>query len=268
AGVSAGASVGFWQLAAVFPVLVLGIALAAGDRRDGYRVALGTVGAAAAMVAPVVLVWDALGAMVTETVLVPLVVTETGSIVDRIRLGVRLLGFSLPVVALGAYGVVRAATGEYRAPAWWVPVGALWFGAQILLFDLDSSPDLFAAYPFVALGLGLLATTERSGRVLLVTIVAVAAVNVTMLGGPWMNLEAFHVNEALRLRPFPGDRVTGPLYGQQRRQLAFWHQIPTDHCRIFLGKTQYRLVRETGVTLGQCGDPGPVWRALLARLPA
>lgn len=257
AGVAGAASVGFWQLALVFPGLSLALVTRRGDRRAVGRWFVGSGMLAVAMLAPVVW-WGAVDEMVAEVVLTPLLVTnDGGSVAAQVALAARLLGRALPLALLGAFGVLVGVWTDPRR-RWWLLAGAAWFALQLLALDLDAYPDLIPGFAFVALGVGLvLGDRDRAPLAVYGLVLSMVAISVATLGP--------HAAEAPIHLPEPS-AVTAPYRGAERPTL-FWRTIPAETCRPFFGATQQRVIELTGGSLGDatCGDVGPLWEAFQAR---
>lgn len=209
------------------------------------------------MLAPVIW-WGAVDEMLAEAVLTPLLVTnDGGSIGSQIALAGRLFGRTLPLALLGLFGIVA---GSARAldRRWWVLVGAVWFGLQVLVLDLDSYPDLIPAFAFVALGVGLiLGDREDAPLAVYGLVLSMVALAVATLGP--------HAVEA-PIELADSSTVTAPYYGAERPTL-FWRAVPAETCRPFFGTTQHRVIELTGgsVTDAACGDHRPLFEAFKAR---
>lgn len=257
AGVVGAASVGFWQLALVFPAVSLALVVRRGTRRDVGRWLAGGALLSAVMLAPVVW-WGAVDELLAEAVLTPLLVTnDGGSVAAQVGTAAALFGRTLPLALLGAFGV---AAGTVRAPGrrWWVAVGAGWFALQVLALDLDSYPDLIPAFAFVALGIGL-ALGDREDAPLAVygLVLSMVALAVATLGP--------HAAEA-PIRLADPSTVAAPYRGTERPTL-FWRAIESETCRPFYGTTQHRVIQLTGGSLtdATCGDHRALWDAFKAR---
>lgn len=263
AGVAAGAATGFWQLAVVAPVLAAGIAYDRNGRRAVKRV-LGGMAAVLVVVLLPVVYWGALEAMVTETVLTPLLVGEDFAPSRQFWLAVFLFGGALPVAALGAVGVGVAARRRPRA-TWWLAAGTVWFALQVLVVDLDGHPDIFPLMAFLALGLGLLLGLEDGPQRPAAALVAVLAVlSVVTMGGMGFAQSTLPQPEPT---PYEPDRVLETPYTPEDRPHLYWNRVPVESCRAFFGGTQRRLVELTDQSGVQatCGDAGPVLDALRDR---
>lgn len=264
AGALAGAAAGFWQLAITVPAIVVGLAYERAGRRGVRRVATGALSVLVVGVLPVAY-WGALEAMVTETLLVPLLLVGRGlSAASPVRLAVASLGAATPVVLLGALGVAVAAWRRPRE-TWWLAAGAGWFAVQAFLIDLDGPPDLFPLLGFLAVGLGLLVGFESGRqRPAALLVAALAVTSVLTLGG-------FGVGTGPLYSPEPtvyaeSVELVEP-YGPAERDLLYWRAVEPTTCRVFYGPTQHQLVQLTakGPLQGTCGDAGPVLDALAER---
>lgn len=117
-GVAAAASVGYWQLGAIFPLVVLGLAL---DRRGSGALAEVVVGGpafTAAMLFPVAVVWHSGSELVAQAVLIPLLVANEASLGEKLFAGVVHFKWASPFVLLGTYGVWRGTVVDRRTPDW------------------------------------------------------------------------------------------------------------------------------------------------------
>lgn len=263
AGVAAGAAAGFWQLAVVVPVLAAGIAHRRGGRRATARTLAGVAGVVVVGVLPV-LYWGAAEAMVTETVLTPLLVAGVLGSADPLTLAAFVLGGALPVAALGAVGV---AVGLWQRPheTWWLAAGTAWFALQAYLVDFDASPDLFPMMAFFAVGVGLLLGLEAGRQRPAAALIAImAVVSVVTMGGFGITGPAVYAPGPLEYRP--GLEPTLP-YSTVDEAHLYWNGVPAETCRVFYGRTQHALVGLIDGSSVQptCGDAGPVVDALLER---
>ena len=186
-GVAAAASVGYWQLGAIFPLLVVGLALHRRDRRVLAAVVAGGLGTTVLMLLPVVVVWDSVPEMIAQTVLIPTIVGDEAALPERLFAGVLHFKWASPLVLVGVYGLRRGLRSDLRRRDWWVLAGAGWFGLIVFFvdFEVGGYTDLIAGLAFVALGLGLFAATltSRRRRAALAGVIAVLLiVNVVAFG--------------------------------------------------------------------------------------
>lgn len=259
-GVLAGAAVGFWQLAIVVPALVLGVVAGRTGRSGVKRAMAGTAGVLVVIVLPV-LYWGATEAMLTETLLVPLLVGHAVGSGSPLELMYRTLGIASLIALLGVFGLA-VATWHRPRETWWLAAGTGWFGLQVLLIDFDAVPDLFPLLAFLAVGVGLLLGFE-SGRqrpaALLLAVLAITSV-VTM-GGFGIGDGPLRESTAL---VYDDERELTVPYGPIERDLLFWRGVEPETCRVFFGRTQYQLVQLTDATSNQreCGQAQPVLEAL------
>lgn len=266
AGVAGAAAVGLWQLGVVYPVLAFLVAFQRGGRTAVYRFAGGATAALVMVFAPVVLLWDATGAMLVQVVFTPLLVSEGGTLLSRLFFAIALFGPAVFVVGLGGLGVVRAAVPPLRRDAWWLPAGAAWFLVVVLLFDLDYFPDLFPLLAFAGVGVGLAVDgLDGDARLAATALVGGAVVASVVTLGSFYGFAPYPVG-------VPGGNVVVggtpvPPYSGSERRILYWWQLKSDTCRIFAGPTQRRLVDIVGGSMRQetCGDFWPAWRAVVAK---
>lgn len=185
-GIVTALAAGYIQHAAVFSVLVLGLAVQH-HGREGLRTTLiGMVATTVAVVTPII-AWGAGEAMIVEVVIALFTASEPSglfSILRRLGKGLVFTGYAGIPVLLGVYGLARVGVRQ-RHQTWWVVVGAALYGLQIFFFDFDSYPDLFFGLVFVALGLGLLVASlnRRQRRAVVAVVVVVSTISVVFLGG-------------------------------------------------------------------------------------
>lgn len=192
-GAAAAAAVGYWQAGAVFPLIVVGMALRQRDMHALERVVAGGLGFTVVMLLPVVLLWHSASEMVTQVVLVALETEEHASLFTRLVAGVVHFKWASPLVLLGGLGLAHTARCCYRdgdvagRSEWWIPAGAGWFAFLILFVDFETGgyTDLIPGLAFVAIGVGLVAASLRHRRhrqCLRAALAAVLVVNVAFLG--------------------------------------------------------------------------------------
>jgi len=193
-GVAAAASVGYWQAAAIFPLIVVGLAIQQRDTRALERVVAGGLGFTVVMLMPVFLLWHSASEMLVQVFLVPLQTEEQASLFARLVAGVVHFKWASPFVLLGGLGLAHTArcwlTGrdDVVGPTeWWIPVGGAWFAFLILFVDFETGgyTDLIPGLAFVAIGLGITAATLRERRMkqyLGTALALVLVVNVAFLG--------------------------------------------------------------------------------------
>ena len=193
-GVAAAASVGYWQAGAIFPLIVVGLAIQRRDARALERVVAGGLGFTVVMLLPVFLVWHSASEMVVQVLLVSLQTEEHASLLARLVAGVVHFKWAAPFVLLGGLGLAHTARccltdtdGAVGRTEWWIPVGAAWFAFLILFVDFETGgyTDLIPWLAFVAIGIGMVATVLRDrqqAQYLCVALALVLVVNVAVLG--------------------------------------------------------------------------------------
>ncbi|ESP90031.1 DolP-mannose mannosyltransferase [Candidatus Halobonum tyrrellensis] len=265
-GAAAAACVGYYQAAAVFPVLAVGLALQYGSVRGAAEAVAGGVGMTALTVAPVV--WAGAGeALVTEAVLVPLVVDSGEQAFLRLVVeGVGDFGVAAPVVAAGAVGVALAVTAYGWRETWWVVAGAAWFAFVVFAFDYDNYPDLIPGLMFVAVGVGVVydRLPSRSYRtVLTVVVTACIVANLVLvvgMGGLFGGYGIAPADPLSELESTTHETGLGDGYAVERPDVRylFWNGIESETCHVRLSTTELRWIQLTDSPLidTQCGDLG------------
>jgi len=237
AGAAAAASVGYWQVAVVFPVVVLAFAARRGRRAVGWVVAGGAV-VSALVLAPVLLAGvDGVVAMLNQTVLVTTHAADDGSVLDRAVRVPGMLWWGRGLFAVGALGLALAATRD-RDRAWWAAVCGAWFLAVAVAVDLDAAPDLFPSLAFLGVGVALVAArVGPAGRgVVLAVAAAVVVLNVAFLGGFGVAVDPMTLADDPPPVAERGD-VDAP-YSTAEQHALLWYGIPADTCHVFFGPTQ------------------------------
>jgi hypothetical protein len=153
-GTAAAFAAAFWQLALVFPVVILLNAVHHG-RTNALRRTVGGVSLALVIVltpfavaGPVALI-----SMLTQSILAPVFTAETLTLADRLS---RLTAFFRMAAPLVAVGLVGALTWRHFDRAAWVPLVVGWFTLGVLAFDLGGRADTFLLLLAAAVGFGLL----------------------------------------------------------------------------------------------------------------
>lgn len=256
-GLLGAASVGFWQLAVVFPGVAVGILYRRGNRRDLGRLAVGGGFLGGVILFPVI-VWGALDEMVVETVLAPFIAGEGTAVTERLWLAIRMLGVPSAVAAFGLYGMGRAVLAE-PGDFWWVGALATWLLGQVVFLDFDSAPDLLPLFAVLAIGVGFAtALVDRSSWPLavIVVLVGLAAVSIRWGGTPtgysWLP----------PAQPTPVDTRTVPTvpYTETDIRILFWRPLPSETCRAFYGGMQSRYLTRVGLPYASdCGAWTSAW---------
>jgi len=243
-GLAAAAAVGFWQVAAVVPVLVLGLAAQRGSKKAVAWVLVGGAVGAGVMLAPIVY-WGATRAMLAQVVAVPLTAVPGGDVMVRFLKFPRYVSVGDVPFLAGIVGLAWVGLLRDRPRAWWAAVGGAWFLAVALLFDLDLPPDLFPSLAFVALGLGLLlaAVDVRIRRAIVAWTVFALVVNVAFVG--W--LPPFGGPVGITDSPDLADReAIDPPYNASERKALLWYDVEPTSCHVFVAKTEATWIERTG----------------------
>ncbi len=257
-GVFGAASVGFWQLAVVFPAVAAGLLYQRGSRSDLNKLALGG-GLTSILVLLPVVIWGALPEMIVETVLAPLIAGDSTAPVSRVWLAFRIVGLPTAVAVVGIYGVVRALVedpGEY----WWLAVVTIWLLLQVLFLDFDAAPDLFPLFAVLSIGVGLAIRSESRSTLPVIALIGVmivlSAVTVWQGGSPtgYSWLPSIHPT-TVNAQASP----TVPYTGNETR-ILFWRPLPAETCRAFYGGLESRYLTRIGQSYySECGAWQPAW---------
>ncbi|RDI69896.1 hypothetical protein DWB78_17260 [Halopelagius longus] len=277
-GAAAAASVGYWQAAIIFPCIVVGMALKDGDRRNLLRTIAGGVAFTAAMLLPVVFLWDSTSEMLVQTVLVPISVSESTPLLNRLAGGVIHFKWASPLVLLGAAGLVRVAVDvltDRNDPIgrddWWILAGAGWFGFIILFvdFEIGGYTDLIPPLAFLAIGVGVVAARlddVRRRRYLGGAVAAVLVVNVVLLGSFGLVFSPVETPG-----PVPMDDLQTNDRAEEVQAIdsvpeiryIYWNRIEPSTCHYRLSLMEVQWLEKTQPQSGQqCMDFGTARDAL------
>jgi hypothetical protein len=165
-GAAAAASVGYWQLGAIFPLLVVGLAVGRRERDVLAAVVIGGVAFTAAMLVPVVALWNSGSEMVAQALVIPMLVDNEASLGEKVLAGVLHFKWASPFVLVGAYGAWRGSLADRNHRNWWAIAGAAQFAMFVFFLDFDTGgyTDLIPGLAFVELGIGLLGDSLMSDR--------------------------------------------------------------------------------------------------------
>jgi hypothetical protein len=282
-GVASALAVGTWQLAAIIPLATLAGTAGARERPALRRYFVGLVGTGVLVLLPV-LWWGTLPEMVVETVFVPLLGTEDGGSASPVERVIDGLGIALPVVLLGLYGLGAALLTDDETRRAVAPVAAVaaWFLLALLFVDYDTKNDLIPFVAVAGVGAGLavdwsaatLAAAVDSTEVratarwaIGVLVCAMALLSVLTFGGYGTGSTGL-----TDVAVYDTDREVGMdmPYNLTERQQLYWHGLEAPTCRMFVGRTQYELVRRLGLSDAEgvrywepaCGQFDPTWCAV------
>lgn len=263
-GAAAAACVGYYQAAAVFPLVAVGLTFQHGSIRGAARTVAGGVGMTALTVAPVV--WAGAGeALVTEAILVPLIV-DSGeqAFLQLVVEGVGDFGLAAPAVVVGVAGVALAVRAYGWRETWWIVAGAAWFAFVVFAFDYDNYPDLVPGLVFVAVGVGVVydRLPSRSCRTLLTlgvtACIVVNLVLVVAMGGLFGGYGITPAEPLSELESTTHETGLGDGYAVERPDVRylFWNGIESETCHVRLSTTELRWIQLTDSPLidTRCGD--------------
>jgi hypothetical protein len=263
-GVMAAASVGYWQLGVIFPLIVVGLAFHRSDLRTAGVVVLSGSVFAVVMLVPVVVLWQSTSEMVAQVVVIPMLADDSASLFERIVAGVVHFKWASPFVLLGVYGLVRGAREQLEREDWWLLAGAGWFGFVILFvdFDVGGYTDLIPGLAFVAIGIGLLSarlTAERLRDALTAALVGVVVLNVVAYGAvglafPAVDTPAPAPMDDLRTNERARDLSVVPDDTHDVRYY-YWNREVPETCHYRLSLMEVNWLQSVGTDdLSGCSD--------------
>lgn len=273
-GVAAAASVGYWQLGALFPLVVVGLAAQERDRRAVAEVVAGGLGFAALMFLPVVALWDSGSHMIAQALVIPMLAGGEASLLEKLYAGIIHFKWASPFVLLGVYGLWRGVRTTLGRRDWWVVAGAAWFALLVFFvdFDVGGYTDLIPGLAFVALGLGLFAaslTDDRRRSALGYALAAVLVVNFVAFGGGGLVFSRVETPgpvpmDDLRTNDRAQDLTAVPDDTPDVRYL-YWQRSRPETCHYRLSLMEVNWLQRAGdVTSPDCSDLAEV-RAVLDR---
>lgn len=145
-GILAALSAGLWQFGVFFPLAICSHTVLFKRWQKLVQIVMAGFITTMIVVSPFLLT-KTLGEMLQQVIIAPLLISERMALIQRFFKGGKLLLFTAPLVVIGAVSAF-VSTLKNECP-WWVGAGLLWFTIQIWVFDLDSTPDLFAGLVFV-----------------------------------------------------------------------------------------------------------------------
>ncbi|WP_424004819.1 DolP-mannose mannosyltransferase [Haloarcula salina] len=279
-GAAAAASVGYWQAGAVFPLILVGLAVQQRNRQGLVRVVAGGLAFTVAMVVPVIVLWGSASQMVVQAVLVPLTTHEQTPLLTRIVAGIVHFKWASPFVLAGGYGLARlaweqvtGADGDVGRSAWWIPLGAAWFAFLVFFVDFETGgyTDLIPGLAFVAIGVGLVAARLGDLRLrwsLGGVLAAVLVVNVAMLGSVGLVFTPVETPGPVPMSDLETDDYTQDRAGLEPRpdvRYVYWNKIRPSTCHYRLSMMELQWLDQIGSTPGdRCVDLATA-RSTLAR---
>ncbi|WP_423750820.1 DolP-mannose mannosyltransferase [Salinirarus marinus] len=258
-GVLAGLSVGFWQLALVFPAVTTLYAARTKSWANVRRHVLGGALALAAILATLVLYADA-GGFLAEVVLGPVVLeTEQAPFDPKAYLAFFPGSTGGWLTLAGLSGLAVAFLDSEEPTARPLAVGGL-LVLGVLFVDFDGLWDTVYPLVFTAVGVGVL-VSHLSRRA------QVAAVVVLVL----LVTPAFAPSEFIRQDPVdtkPSDGLPPAIDAE--RESVYWNHRPIESCRFFGAGTQRSLLQyypnADVLAEAPCGELDLYWAVTRQRL--
>ena len=263
AGGAAVASVGYYHLAIIFPIIAVGLALQHGGTRDAARTIIGGVGVTIAMVLPIFLSGD-IGAMIAESIVIPLLVGEPGQpVLHRILRGGWYFEIGVIGALIGIFGVGCLLTEFDIRETWWIGAGTGWFSVTTLFLDFDHYPDLILPAAFIAIGIGgMVATFSRHGKGNLITGLAATLVLINLMSviaiGGLTGAYTFDDRQSmdqLQSIPYTIDNTT---VARPDVRYLYWNGIESETCHIRLSRTEldWLALSKSPLLDRNCGELG------------
>lgn len=252
AGVAGSMAAGFHQAGIVFMALVVGLAFQTANRDPLKRT---LVGSSIPLFAVLVLFayWSALEEMIVQVLLASVIVEGRGTFGGHLVRTINIFGYILPVVLVGIAGWGR--TVLYRQELWFIPAGGVAFLAYNLLVDMDSSPDLFMLFVFVALGIGVIVATgdvlEQVGTVLVVATAIAVFGHLSSTGRP--DVVILVIDQVLDTTYVIPDSAEGTIDMTD----LYFSQIVPETCHWRLSGTEVKWIDMFGGSYGEASCVSP-----------
>lgn len=262
-GVFGAASVGFWQLAIVFPAVAAGLLYQRRSRSALPKLVIAGSLTSILVLLPVV-AWSALPEMIVEAVLTPLIAGDSALPKGRVWLALRVVGIPTAVAVVGFYGVVRGLLVDPRE-YWWLAVLTAWLLLQVSVLDFDAAPDLLPLLAVLSIGVGLVVNRAphpaHPVAALIGVMVVLSAVSI------WQGGISSGYSWFPPAHPTPVDTQTMPTvpYTGSETNVLFWRPLPAESCRAFYGGLQARYLSRVGQPFySDCGAWQPAWEWIRA----
>jgi len=257
----------------LFSILIVGITIHRGSRR-GILETFSGMGIVTVLVLLPIVLWGAVGPMLTEVIVVPLSVSDSGGILHvlrKLRLGFLHLGYTSILVIIGAYGLLRTSVSNFDN-YWWVLLGGILTAGQVMFIDFDSYPDLFFVLIFMSLGVAFLINTVevQTGKAITAIVMVIVAISILTLGGVGVVSNPVHedvegsvlhssVEYAQSLAGISdqndpvsksvSSRLEQHPYGPSTMEWIYWEKVKPKTCHYRLSMTELRWVKQTNQSL-------------------
>jgi hypothetical protein len=271
-GAAAAASVGYYQLGAIFPLVVVGLAWQRWGPRAAGKVVVSGVVLTALTLAPVVFAWHAVSELVAQAVIIPAVVGGEAPLVEKLLAGGAHFKWASPFVLVGGYGFLRSVRGTLGTEHWWVTVCTVWFAAGLFLIDFDTGgyTDLIPGLAFLAIGFGLFADryADRGNLSPLAALMAaVILVNTVALGSFGLVFQPVETREPQSMESLATNERAQALHAVPDDtpdvRYLYWNEETAETCHYRLSLTEVQwLQRARGEISESCSDMAEVNRVL------
>lgn len=197
--------------------------------------------------------------MVVETIVAPLYSHAPFTLLGRIYAIVLVFGYAVvgfPIAIYGWFHIVRA-----RREHWWVPVGALVFGLQMLFVNMNGALDALLWLVFVALGVAIAVTAVENGRIHPALSrrhrwAIVVVIGLVVLAGPvWHLVPTAPGKPTLQERHDRAHPEPPPLSAEQAdvpdMRTIYWQKLEPGRCHYRLSWTELRWIAQTAARLDE-----------------
>lgn len=271
-GAAAAASVGYYQLGVIFPLVVVGLAWQRSGVRTAGKVVASGIALTVLSFAPVLFVWHSASEFVAQAFVIPLAVGGGAGLLEKVLAGGVHFKWASPFVLVGGYGFISSVRDDLGTDHWWVTVCTLWFALALFLIDFDVGgyTDLIPGLAFMAIGIGLFAHrySERDSRVVLVSgMVAVIILNTVAFGSVGLVFEPVDTREPQTMESLSTNERAQELQAVPNDtpdvRYLYWNKETAATCHYRLSLTEVHWLNRAGSHLSSdCSDMAEVNRVL------
>lgn len=262
-GLSSLLATGFWQFGVVFPVMCLLFSYRHG--RSGYvrKTLLGILLGGLLVLLPI-FYWNAMGELLGQALLIPLILDESQGILERIFFLLTSLRMSFVVLLSGLCGLIYYFLEENLGENYWLLVGLIIVLVQLNV-DLDGRPDVFLLLYFVALGNGFLVSLipKRYGLFVVYAVLILSTVKGTYsLNQAWTVGTNVYGNSSDTIVTYKSE--DGTVSSSTWRTEDFWsRKRPTQcHYRLSRGEIRWLVMSDQRLTKRECEGFTTAWNYL------
>lgn len=271
-GAAAAMSFGYYQLGAIFPLVVVGLAWHRWGPRTTEKVVVTGVVVTLISLSPVLFLWEASSQLVAQALIIPAIVGGEAPLVEKVLAGAAHFKWASPFVIIGGIGFLRSIREKLGAEHWWMTACTIWFGFALFFVDFDTGgyTDLIPGLAFMAIGIGLFADHYSSRAVrrgLVALMLAVIVINTVALGSFGLvfqpvdtrepeSMESLATNERAQTVDTVPDDTPDVRY-------LYWTKETAPTCHYRLSLTEIHWLQRVGDDISNdCSDMAEVGRTL------